>query len=201
MDQATPRTALPATTLSPPSPVAASAHPHRAVPGAAGQAGAVGRPRHRRHRAACGRPAVPQLLARGRVPHPHRAVPGAAGQAGAVGRPRHRRSPSWCGPRARAAPRPWPRPTPAPCRRRRRWPGGCRRATTPPTSPQLVWPVRARSSSPVAASHTRTVLSPAPLARRVPSGDHATDATALVWPGRARSSSPVAASHTRTVSS
>ena len=40
-----------------------------------------------------------------------------------------------------------------------------------------MWPARARSSSPVAASHTRTVLSQAPLARRVPSGDHATDVT------------------------
>ena len=53
---------------------------------------------------------------------------------------------------------------------------------------------------PVAASHSRTVLSALPEARRVPSGLNATLDTASVWPVSGWPMGwPVAASHSRTV--
>ena len=53
-------------------------------------------------------------------------------------------------------------------------------------------------SSPVAASHTFTVLSSLPEARRVPSWLNATAVTIKEWPLSVRTSSPVAVSHTFT---
>ena len=64
-----------------------------------------------------------------------------------------------------------------------------------------VWPVSGWPTGwPVAASHTRTVLSALPEAIRVPSGLNATLDTASVWPVSGWPTGwPVAASHSRTV--
>src|ERR1051325_810345 len=68
------------------------------------------------------------------------------------------------------------------------------------TDPTLAeCPVRVRSSCPVPASHTLTVLSELPLANCLASGLHATNPTLAECPVRVRSSCPVPASHTLTV--
>ena len=61
-------------------------------------------------------------------------------------------------------------------------------------------PLSCHSCLPVAASHTRTVLSLLPLASFVPSGDHATEPTKSEWPLRGDPmGAPVDASHSSTV--
>ena len=64
-----------------------------------------------------------------------------------------------------------------------------------------MWPVSgAPTGWPVAASHTRTVLSRLPETMRSPSGLNAALRTASVWPVSGGPTGwPVAASHTRTV--
>ena len=95
-----------------------------------------------------------------------------SGENAAAARPRpHGRA----GP---AAPRRSPRPTPAPCCPRTRSRSARRRARTPPHSTRPSWPRRTRSSAPLAASHTRTVLSSDPLTIRAPSGENAAAVTA-----------------------
>src|SRR3990172_5812516 len=61
--------------------------------------------------------------------------------------------------------------------------------------------VKVRSSSPLFASHTFTVLSALAEASRLPSGLYATLRTSALCPLKVRSSSPLFASHTLTVSS
>ena len=70
---------------------------------------------------------------------------------------------------------------------------------TPATAP--VWPVSgAPIGWPVAASHSRTVLSSLLLASRRPSGLNATPDTAAVWPvSGAPIGRPVSGFHSRTV--
>src|SRR5256885_1696027 len=62
-----------------------------------------------------------------------------------------------------------------------------------------VWLVIWRSSLPVSASHSRTVLSRPPDSTRLPSGDSAALMTPSVWPSKTRSCLPVSASHSRSV--
>ena len=61
------------------------------------------------------------------------------------------------------------------------------------------WPSSLNNNSPVAAFHSRDVLSPLAVMMRWPSGENAACSTALVWPSRLANSSPVAAFHTRAV--
>jgi integrase len=61
--------------------------------------------------------------------------------------------------------------------------------------------LKVRTSWPVDASHTLTVSSKEPVARRRPSGLKATAITWAVCPSRTRSGSPVVASHSRAVPS
>ena len=73
-----------------------------------------------------------------------------------------------------------PRPTPAPCRQQTpltmRAPSG----ENPAAVTRSSWPRRTRSSSPLAASHTRTVSSSDPLTMRAPSGENAAAETPLM---------------------
>ena len=73
-----------------------------------------------------------------------RPTPASRGRAGPAARPRS------------------PRPTPAPCCHRTRSRSARHLAKTPPPTPVPSWPRRTRSSFPLAASHTRTVLSIGP---------------------------------------
>ena len=61
------------------------------------------------------------------------------------------------------------------------------------------WPSKRRTSPPVAASHSRAVLSYEPVRTYAPSGDHATDVTRPPCPWRRWSSFPVAVSQRRAV--
>ena len=74
-----------------------------------------------------------------------------------------------------------------------RLPSGAK--ATPWTWP--VCPSKARSCSPVAASHMRTLLSKPPERICLPSGEKAALVTRSVWPRNRRSSLPVLASHKR----
>ena len=62
-----------------------------------------------------------------------------------------------------------------------------------------VAPASVATSAPVAASHTRTVLSNDAEASHKPLGEYATDSTDLVWPASVATTAPVDASHSRTV--
>ena len=62
-----------------------------------------------------------------------------------------------------------------------------------------VWPSSTLRHDPVAASHTRTVLSQEADATSWPSGEKATVLTLPVWPSSTLQHDPLAASHTRTV--
>jgi hypothetical protein len=62
-----------------------------------------------------------------------------------------------------------------------------------------VWPSNRRISRPLAASHSRSVLSVEPEAMCRPSGEKTTDCTESVWPSKRRISRPLAASHSRSV--
>ena len=77
-----------------------------------------------------------------------------------------------------------------------------RTAKLPPDPRRLHDPCTAEADKrwrPLAASHSRTVLSTDPLAIVRPSGLNATLLTQSPWPSSTRSSSPLAASHSRTV--
>ena len=127
---------------------------------------------------------VADRLAGGRVPHPHRLVVAAGDDPRAVGAERHTaHRVGVAGDRAGRRVGRWPRPTPAPsCRRLPetiRLPSGLN-ATLHTVS---VWPVSGGPIGwPVAASHTRTVLSKLPETIRCPSGLNATLSTPSVWP-------------------
>ena len=70
----------------------------------------------------------------------------------------------------------------------------------PPKLTQSVWPSSTATCAPVLVSHSRTVLSNDPDARR-PSGEKATDNTPSVWPSSTATSAPALVSHSRTVPS
>ena len=65
----------------------------------------------------------------------------------------------------------------------------------------LEWPSSVLRHDPVAASHSRTVLSWDADATSWPYGEKATALTTLEWPSSVLRHDPVAASHSRTVSS
>ena len=64
---------------------------------------------------------------------------------------------------------------------------------------ESVCPARVATALPVAASHSRAVLSSEPVRTRVPSGENATAQTESVCPARVATALPVAASHSRAV--
>ena len=140
--------------------------------------------RHTEHQAGVAGQRRADRLPGGRVPHPHRLVAAAGDDPLAVGAERHARSPCRCG-RSAAADRlagvgvPHPhRPVvaagddavPVRAERHTATPRRCGRSAAAP----IGWPV--------AASHTRTVLSALPETMRCPSGLNATLITAPVWP-------------------
>ena len=57
-----------------------------------------------------------------------------------------------------------------------------------------VWPVKRRSSLPLAVSQSRAVLSQLPVNTAWPCGEKDTEDTRAVWPVKRHSSSPLAAS-------
>ena len=65
----------------------------------------------------------------------------------------------------------------------------------------VVCPLKVRTSTPVAASHSFAVLSWLPVSTYFPSGEKATLSTQPVCPLKVRTSTPVAASHSFAVSS
>ena len=142
---------------------------------------------------------VGDRLARRRVPQPRRLVLGAGEDARAVGREGDSRRRGLYGPRAWRPSCPSPRPTAAPSCRRSRSGRARRRARRrqPQTGP--VWPSSVATVLPVAASHSRAVLSSEPVRTRAPSGEKATAATGPVCPSSVATGLPVAASHSRAV--
>ena len=76
-----------------------------------------------------------------------------------------------------------------------RAPSGLNAADTTNSS----WPRSTAISLPVAASHSRAVLSPDAVTMRAPSGLKAAEYTKSLWPRSTAISLPVAASHTRAV--
>ena len=158
-------------------------HPHRCVVAAGDRDAAVGRHRHRHHRA------VWPVRVRRQTPlarsHTRTViVPAAGDRDAAVGRHRHRVHSLTCG-RSGCADRPrWPGPTPAPSRPSwRRRPRCGRRPTSPPTPPASGGR-RVCRQAPLRRSHTRTVSSQLPETAMRPSADTATEFTEFRWPVR-----------------
>ena len=92
-----------------------------------------------------------------------------------------------------------PGPQAARCCRRCCWRSACRRATRRRLRRSFCVP--GARAEPCRSGHpkARTVLSVAPLTRRLPSGDHATERTWPVCPSSVRSEAPVDTFHSRTV--